>query len=194
MLSNKQQQAEELLRHISEAAEPMLQHDLFSPIAWLKRQFFKIRVEVFLKKLDKLDLQGVRDRLAQKPGASPEQVDRKISIYRFFLIAPILNPFTAVTPLPEADEVWHAHVLYDTVQYRRDCKMLYGYELRHCDRTALPDPEAAVPMEGSAGAFRGRSSSVIGSSAERREALSLWLSCNALPDSNCCRLFCVGDV
>ena len=25
--------------------------------------------------------------------------------------------------------------------------MLYGYELHHCDRTALPNPEAAIPME-----------------------------------------------
>lgn len=90
--------------------------------------------------------EGACDRLAQKPGASSEQVNCKISVYRFFPLVRILNPFAVVIPLPEADEVWHVHMLSDTLQFQNDCKMLYCHELFHCDRTALPNPEAAIPI------------------------------------------------
>ena len=76
-----------------------------------------------------IDLAHVSRRLSRKLGWDQERCDKAIIDYRAFLYAAATFE-GAVTPTPDIDEVWHAHILH-TKAYAEACFAVFGGYLHH---------------------------------------------------------------
>ncbi|MDP4039579.1 MAG: hypothetical protein Q8P57_03300 [Candidatus Pacearchaeota archaeon] len=84
--------------------------------------------------IKEIDLDPIKIRL-MKPdrgaeGWAREKVEEVANLYRRFLYMCIDDPSSAVVPVDEVDEFWHAHIL-DTQKYAEDCQKAFGSFLHH---------------------------------------------------------------
>jgi hypothetical protein len=66
-------------------------------------------------------------------GWTREQTTSAIMGYMMFLLLAYLHPqITLVPPTWEIDQVWHNHILHNTVKYFEDCEIWFGRVFNHC--------------------------------------------------------------
>ena len=83
-----------------------------------------------LTALPDFDLSKVVSRVAKEnPDWSQDRLRDAEDSYRAYLAACKLSA-KKLSPAPDADEVWHAHILH-TREYARDCGSYFGYFLHH---------------------------------------------------------------
>lgn len=76
------------------------------------------------------DLTHVSARVAKEhPDWSSDRLETAVLQYREFMVLAKMTR-TALVPTPDADEVWHAHILH-TQAYARDCKKFVGRFVHH---------------------------------------------------------------
>lgn len=63
-------------------------------------------------------------------GLTLEEADRRVSLYRQFLVLHLVSPESVIVPTVDIDSVWHAHIL-DTAKYAQDCDSIFGFFLHH---------------------------------------------------------------
>jgi hypothetical protein len=103
----------------------------------------------FLQTLNDIDFGSIAYKLInpeEGEGWSLEETTEAIEQYRFFLILNYLYPEGSIVPSRKIDKVWHAHVL-DTIAYRRDCDMLFGYFLDHFPYFGMNDAADREALE-----------------------------------------------
>ncbi len=99
--------------------------------------------------LDALDLSAICDKLQDPQGWYRWPNDRVIAAikdYRKFLHLNRKYPETELVPGPDADEVWHLHVL-NTRQYQEDCERLFGRFLHHSPASDMAEHEMEIARE-----------------------------------------------
>jgi len=92
------------------------------------------------------DLSSIVMKLTEKSpctGWASDRVSSAIKWYRRFLRLCQLYPSESLVPPPDADEVWHTHILF-THKYMSDCEQIFGHYLHHCPSTL----EEVVDMKG----------------------------------------------
>ncbi len=81
--------------------------------------------------LPEFDLSFVRDRVAREhPNWSQDRLANAELDYRFYLARCKTPHQASLSPSSDADEFWHAHILY-TREYARDCQNYFGHFLHH---------------------------------------------------------------
>jgi len=81
-------------------------------------------------KIDALDLNHVRDYLAEKAGWSKDYATQVENDYRGFLKLYAVNPQGRFVSTRHVDDFWHAHILH-VGKYVKDCQETFGYLLDH---------------------------------------------------------------
>jgi len=83
-------------------------------------------------------------------GWTHEQTTSAIMRYIMFLLLAYLHPQITLVPTWEIDQVWHNHILHNTVKYVEDCEMWFGSVFNHCydpaklwGKTARENPDTA---------------------------------------------------
>ena len=103
-----------------------------------------VRVLHARARVQAIDLDRIGLQLQAQPGWDAERAAQAVEQYRQFLTLVLLNPGQCVTPPgPDADAVWHAHIL-DTQAYQRDCQRLFGGFLHHRPAHGVTDDEATL--------------------------------------------------
>lgn len=83
--------------------------------------------------IERLDLSDILRQLAAKTEYAhwtPARFFTAAQEYREFLTACKNHPEQELSPTPDADEVWHRHMLNSRC-YMRDCQNIFGYYLHH---------------------------------------------------------------
>lgn len=87
--------------------------------------------------LPNFDLSRVTARVAREhPDWSAERLKEAEGDYRLFLFE--CRTAKELTPSPDVDELWHAHILH-TKDYVRDCQAYFGRYLHHEPQAAKCD-------------------------------------------------------
>jgi len=95
----------------------------------VKEQVLSQQSQVFLEKLESLDLEQIAQKLMhseQVQGWTQPQLERAIAHYKIFLYLLYLYPNGAIVLTQQSEAVWRQHVL-DTDKYAQDCPWLFGY-------------------------------------------------------------------
>lgn len=156
--------------------------------------------------LPTFDLSMVVRRLkkeAMTKGWSKERVEKALHEYRQYLALCKATPGIAHTPTRDADEVWHAHILF-TREYVRDCMAYFGHYFHHMpkdekeqgikccgalDMTDEPEQKDKGPDEACGNCYQGNVND------ERRPAEEAGPFMETKPgcDGRCCAA-CKGDI
>ena len=97
--------------------------------------------------LPTFDLSHIMGRVQKEhPDWSAERIQQAELMYRRYLALCKLYPQEQLAPSPDADEMWHAHILH-TAHYERDCMEYFGYFLHHvpCEWSADERTNNKVP-------------------------------------------------
>lgn len=81
-----------------------------------------------IKKLDKLDLSFIKQRLKYFHKWSDEKIEEYEYYYKIFLL--LKDKYWLFRPNDDVDEYWHEHILY-TKKYAEDCDNFFGKFLHH---------------------------------------------------------------
>lgn len=79
--------------------------------------------------LDRLDLTEIKDFIRNRE-ASISDVESLEVAYKRFLIEAFSNPGKMISPAPDVDIFWHAHILH-TRKYQKDCAEFFGKYIHH---------------------------------------------------------------
>jgi hypothetical protein len=117
------------------------------------------------------DLSYVVEQLVAKAeyaAWSRPRFDQAVQEYARFLVLCKLFPTRQLAPAPDADEIWHRHML-NSRRYMADCQAYFGYYLHHEPNSSADetegDDETAVLYEQTFGQKLGQSD---GSKCSRR--------------------------
>ena len=91
-----------------------------------------------------LKLNAIANDVAKTEGWSAKDKTEAVRGYRAYLSMRLQRGnrrFLAIDG--RADKIWHAHIV-NTVQYRTDCKRVFG---RFLDHTPLPHPKLTAPQK-----------------------------------------------
>jgi hypothetical protein len=89
------------------------------------------KLNAALARVAAIDLDRIRNKVQNKRGWTEERAARAVELYRRYLALLVLDRNQKLAPpSPDADEIWHGHIL-DTRAYHRDCESLFGTYLHH---------------------------------------------------------------
>ena len=86
--------------------------------------------------IEQLDLTLIENRLMRKLHWDANRTECAVGGYREFLQMMFDDPHGTHHPLPDVDEVWHAHILH-TRKYREDSDTIFGRFVDHHPSAAL---------------------------------------------------------
>ena len=81
-----------------------------------------------------LSLAAVRMRLAREEGWPASRISMAVTNYKKFLILALGRDGASLMTNPDADMVWHYHIL-DSRAYMADCDRIFGSYLHHIPPT-----------------------------------------------------------
>lgn len=96
----------------------------------------------FLKKLSSINLTPTALRLtsvSEGYGWTRKRTTRALTHYMMFLTLIQTYPNTRLVPTWDIDQVWQQHILSNTYQYEKDCRMLFGRMIHHISDTGGGD-------------------------------------------------------
>lgn len=115
----------------------------------VKEQVLSPEIQVFLEKLESLDLEQISHKLLHSEpsqGWTQSQVERAIADYKIFLYLLYLYPNGAILPTQQIEAVWRQHVL-DTDKYAQDGQWLFGYFVPYYPGTAADKASDCIELK-----------------------------------------------
>lgn len=86
--------------------------------------------EIIQAKINQLDLDPIKFKLAHEYKYKAAQLDTLEKWYKRFLFLTFIHPGRSVVICQAIDKFWHQHIL-DTAKYAEDCENTFGVFLHH---------------------------------------------------------------
>ena len=100
------------------------------------------------RKLNSFTLEKVANQLLKNPEQRQknlQEIEIAIARYKMFLYLQSLYPHVQLVPTQEIDEIWHTHILMNTLEYIQDCQHLFGRIVHHASFAEIPQKENRTP-------------------------------------------------